>query len=93
MLNQASGLRCPIPEGAFYVYPSLEGLVGKTAPSGKRIETDEDFVVELWKPRAARRCTGRRSASRPSCAFPYATSNDVLEDACQRIQRFCASLK
>ena len=47
MLNQARGIRCPTPEGAFYVYPSVEGLIGKTAPSGKPIGTDEDFAVEL----------------------------------------------
>jgi aspartate aminotransferase len=68
MLNQATGLHCPTPEGAFYVYPSCAGLIGKTAPSGKVIETDEDFAVELLEPRAWPWCTARRSACRRSSA-------------------------
>ena len=93
MLNQATGLRCPTPEGAFYVYPSLDGLIGKTAPSGKRIETDEDFVVELLDAEGCAAVHGAAFGLSPFLRISYATSNEVLEDACQRIQRFCASLK
>jgi aspartate aminotransferase len=92
MLNQATGLRCPTPEGAFYVYPSCEGLIGKTAPSGKRIETDEDFVVELLEAEGCAAVHGAAFGLSPFLRISYATSNNVLEDACQRIQRFCASL-
>jgi aspartate aminotransferase len=93
MLNQASGLRCPTPEGAFYVYPSVEGLIGKTAPSGKRIETDEDFVVELLSAEGCAAVHGGAFGLSPFFRISYATSNELLEDACVRIQRFCGSLK
>ncbi|HEX4179812.1 MAG TPA: pyridoxal phosphate-dependent aminotransferase [Caulobacteraceae bacterium] len=92
MLNQASGLHCPTPEGAFYVYPSCEGLIGRTAPSGKRIETDEDFVVELLEAEGCAAVHGAAFGLSPFLRISYATSNAVLGDACQRIQRFCASL-
>ena len=92
MLNQASGLRCPTPEGAFYVYPSCEGLMGKRTPSGYRIETDEDFVVELLEAEGCAAVHGAAFGLSPFLRISYATSNAVLEDACQRIQRFCASL-
>ena len=92
MLNQASGLRCPTPEGAFYVYPSCEGLIGKTTPGGKRIETDEDFVVALLEAEGCAAVHGAAFGLSPFLRISYATSNAVLEDACQRIQRFCASL-
>ena len=92
MLNQASGMRCPTPEGAFYVYPSCAGLIGKRAPSGKRIETDEDFVVELLEAEGCAAVHGGAFGLSPFLRISYATSNAVLEDACQRIQRFCASL-
>ena len=92
MLNQASGLRCPTPEGAFYVYPSCEGLIGKRTPSGARIDTDEDFVVELLQAEGCAAVHGAAFGLSPFLRISYATSNAVLEDACQRIQRFCASL-
>jgi aspartate aminotransferase len=92
MLNQATGLCCPTPEGAFYVYPSCEGLIGRTAPSGKRIATDEDFVVELLEAEGCAAVHGAAFGLSPFLRISYATSNAVLEDACQRIQRFCASL-
>ena len=92
MLNQASGMRCPTPEGAFYVYPSLAGLMGKRAPSGKRIETDEDFVVELLEAEGCAAVHGGAFGLSPFMRISYATSNTLLEDACQRIQRFCGSL-
>jgi aspartate aminotransferase len=92
MLNQASGLHCPTPEGAFYVYPSVAGLIGKKAPSGKVIANDEDFVVELLEAEGCAAVHGGAFGLSPFMRISYATSNAVLEDACQRIQRFCASL-
>jgi aspartate aminotransferase len=93
MLNQANGIRCPTPEGAFYVYPSVEGLIGKTAPSGKVIENDADFAVELLETEGVSVVFGAAFGLSPHFRISYATSNAVLEDACQRIQRFCANVK
>ena len=93
MLNQASGLHCPTPEGAFYVYPSCAGLIGKTAPSGKVIESDEDFAVELLETEGVAVVHGGAFGLSPFFRISYATSNDVLEDACGRIQRFCGNVK
>ena len=92
MLNQAKGLHCPTPEGAFYVYPSCAGVIGKTAPSGKLIATDEDFVVELLEAEGANAVHGAAFGLSPFFRVSYATSNEKLEDACSRIQRFCASV-
>lgn len=93
MLNQATGLHCPTPEGAFYVYPSCAGLIGKTAPSGKVIATDEDFAGELLEAEGVAVVHGAAFGLSPFFRISYATANDVLEDACARIQRFCASVK
>ncbi len=93
MLNQATGLHCPTPEGAFYVYPSCAGLIGKTAPSGKVIESDEDFATELLGSEGVAVVHGAAFGLSPFFRISYATSSDVLEDACSRIQRFCASVK
>lgn len=93
MLNQARGLTCKTPEGAFYVYPSCAALIGKTAPSGKVIATDEDFVMELLNTEGVAAVHGTAFGLGPNLRISYATSNDALEDACQRIQRFCASLR
>jgi aspartate aminotransferase len=93
MLNQASGLVCPKPEGAFYVYPSCAALIGKTAPSGKVIESDEDFVMELLATEGVATVHGSSFGLGPNFRVSYATSNAKLEEACSRIQRFCASLK
>jgi aspartate aminotransferase len=92
MLNQAKGLHCPKPEGAFYVYPSCAGLLGKTSPAGKVIETDEDFAVELLGAEGVAVVHGEAFGLSPYFRISYATSTEVLEDACARIQRFCASL-
>ena len=92
MLNQASGLKCPSPEGAFYVYPSCAGAVGKRAPSGKVIETDEDFVSELLETDGVAVVHGSAFGLGPNFRVSYATSTEVLEDACARIQRFCNRL-
>jgi aspartate aminotransferase len=93
MLNQARGLSCPTPEGAFYVYPSCEGVIGKTVPSGKVIGNDEDFVTELLAQEGVAAVHGAAFGLEPFFRVSYATSNAALEDACQRIQRFCGSLK
>ncbi len=92
MLNQCNGIECPMPEGAFYVYPSVKGCLGKTAPSGKKIETDEDFVTELLEVEGVAAVHGAAFGLSPYFRASYATSDAVLEDACQRIQRFCGSL-
>jgi len=92
MLNQASGLHCPKPEGAFYVYPSCEALLGKTAPTGKVIATDGDFVSELLGATGVAVVQGEAFGLSPFFRISYATATEVLEDACARIQRFCASL-
>ena len=92
MLNQASGLRCPKPEGAFYVYPSCEGLVGRRAPSGRVIDGDLAFTTELLDAEGVAVVQGEAFGLSPFFRISYATSNAVLEDACSRIQRFCASL-
>ena len=93
MLNQAKGLKCPTPEGAFYVYPSCEGLIGRKSPSGRTIQTDEDFVVELLEAEGAAAVHGEAFGLSPFFRVSYAASNEVLEDACGRIQRFCASVR
>ena len=92
MLNQARGIECPTPEGAFYVYPSCQGLIGKTAPSGKVIGSDADFCVELLETEGVAVVMGAAFGLSPHFRISYATSNEVLEDACQRIQRFCANV-
>ncbi|OYQ32805.1 aspartate aminotransferase [Niveispirillum lacus] len=93
MLNQAAGLNCPNPEGAFYVYPSCAGTIGKTAPTGKVIETDEDFASELLEAEGVAVVHGAAFGLSPFFRISYATSTNVLEEACTRIQRFCGSLK
>jgi aspartate aminotransferase len=93
MLNQAKGLKCPMPEGAFYVYPSCAGTMGKTAPSGKRLETDEDFVSELLEAEGVAAVHGSAFGLGPNFRISYATSTALLEEAGRRIQRFCGSLR
>ena len=92
MLNQARGITCATPEGAFYVYPSCRALIGKKTPEGKVIATDEDFVMELLKTEGVATVHGSSFGLGPNFRVSYATSNDKLEEACRRIQRFCASL-
>ncbi len=91
MLNQASGITCPTPEGAFYVYPSCAGVIGKKSPSGKVIETDEDFVTELLEAEGVAVVHGAAFGQGPNFRISYATSDDLLEEACTRIQRFCGN--
>lgn len=93
MLNQSKGLKCPVPEGAFYVYPSCAELIGKTTESGKTIATDEDFVTELLQAEGVAAVHGSAFGLGPNLRISYATSNKTLEEACRRIQRFCGSLR
>jgi aspartate aminotransferase len=93
MLNQAPYLECPKPEGAFYVFPSCAGTIGREAPSGKRIETDQDFVSELLEAEGVAVVHGSAFGFGPNFRISYATSTQVLEASCAKIQRFCASLR
>jgi len=93
MLNQAAGIQCHKPEGAFYVYPSCAGTLGKTTPDGKLIETDEDFVTYLLESEGVAVVQGSAFGLAPFFRISYATSLAELEDACQRIQRACAALR
>ncbi|EJN04333.1 pyridoxal phosphate-dependent aminotransferase [Phyllobacterium sp. YR531] len=93
MLNQTKMLECPKPEGAFYVYPSCAAAIGKTAPSGKIIQTDEDFVSELLATEAVAAVHGSAFGLGPNFRISYATSDANLEEAGKRIQRFCANLR
>ena len=92
MLNQARGIKCPKPEGAFYVYPSCAELIGKKTPKGVTINNDEDFVTALLEEEGVACVHGAAFAMSPFFRISYATSTDALEEACKRIQRFCANL-
>jgi aspartate aminotransferase len=92
MLNQARGMQCPKPEGAFYVYPSCAGTIGKTAPTGKTIATDEDFVTELLDAEGVAVVQGTAFGLGPAFRISYATKTEDLEEAGRRIQRFCGNL-
>ena len=92
MLNQAPGIKCPRPEGAFYVYPSCAGCLGKTTPDGKVIETDSDFVTYLLESEGVATVQGVAFGLSPHFRISYATSAKALEEACRRIQKACAAL-
>lgn len=92
MLNQAKFLKCPMPEGAFYVYPSCADAMGKKTQDGKVLKTDEDFVSALLEAEGVAVVQGSAFGSGPNFRISYATSTEVLEDACKKIQRFTASL-
>ncbi len=93
MLNQAKGLSCATPEGAFYVYPSCKGVIGKTTPQGRKIATDEDFVTYLLEAEGVAAVHGEAFGLSPHFRISYATATAVLEEACSRIQRACAALR
>jgi aspartate aminotransferase len=93
MLNQAHGIQCPTPDGAFYVYPSCAGVLGKRVPDGRTIETDEDFVLTLLESEGVAVVHGSAFGCGPNFRISYAASTDLLDEACRRIQRFCASLR
>ncbi|WP_273719811.1 MULTISPECIES: pyridoxal phosphate-dependent aminotransferase [unclassified Bartonella] len=92
MLNQAPGINCPTPEGAFYVYPSCAELIGKKTPEGKVITNDEDFVIALLEAESIAVVHGSAFGLGPAFRISYATSEELLAEACSRIQRFCNSL-
>jgi len=92
MLNEAEGLSCLTPEGAFYVYPSCAGAIGKTTPDGKRIDSDEDFVTYLLEAEGIAAVHGEAFGLSPHFRISYATSTELLEEAGKRIQRACAAL-
>jgi aspartate aminotransferase len=93
MLNQAKGLSCPRPEGAFYVFPSCAGLIGKQSAGGRKIVTDEDFVTALLEEEGVAVVQGSAFGLGPHFRISYATSTEMLEEACARIQRFCAGMR
>ena len=92
MLNQAPGLSCPTPEGAFYVYPSVKEIIGKKTPDGKVIETDGDFVTYILETEGVAAVQGEAFGLSPHFRVSYATSTELLDEACQRIQRAAAAL-
>ena len=92
MLNQANGIECPTPEGAFYVYPSIRGLIGRKTAGGKFIDTDETFASELLEAEGVAVVFGAAFGVSPCFRISYATSDALLEEACARIQRFCGAL-
>jgi aspartate aminotransferase len=93
MLNQAKGISCPKPEGAFYVYPSCAGAIGTTTAKGAAIETDADFVTALLDEEGVACVHGAAFEGSPAFRISYATATEVLEEACRRIQRFCGNLR
>jgi len=92
MLNAIDGITCPVPEGAFYVYPSISGLIGKTSPAGTIIENDEVFATALLEEANVAVVFGAAFGLSPNFRVSYATSDEALTEACTRIQNFCASL-
>jgi aspartate aminotransferase len=93
MLNQTPTIECPVPEGAFYVYPSIRKMIGLKTPKGATLATDEDFANALLEAEGVAVVHGAAFGLSPFFRISYATSNAVLEDACQRIQRFCGHLR
>ncbi len=91
-LNKIDGITCPVPEGAFYVYPSIAGLIGKTTPNGTVIADDETFATALLEETGVAVVFGAAFGLSPNFRVSYATSDDALTEACKRIQSFCASL-
>jgi len=93
MLNQARGLSCPTPEGAFYVYPSIAGCLGRTSAGGVRIDDDATFAAALLEETGVAVVFGAAFGLSPAIRISYATSDDILEEACRRIQTFCGGLR
>ena len=92
-LNAIDGITCPMPEGAFYVYPSIAGLIGKRTANGQVIATDEDFAMQLLEETGVAVVFGAAFCLSPNFRVSYATSDQFLKDACKRIAEFCASLE
>ncbi len=93
MLSDIDGMICPLPDGAFYVYPSIAGLIGKSTPSGTKITNDEVFATALLEDTGVAVVFGAAFGLSPNFRVSYATSDEALKEACTRIQSFCASLK
>ncbi|SFN46491.1 aspartate aminotransferase [Roseovarius lutimaris] len=93
MLSAIDGIDCPTPNGAFYVYPSIAGLIGKTSKAGTLIETDEAFATALLEETGVAVVFGAAFGLSPNFRVSYATSDDALKEACARIQTFCADLR
>ena len=92
-LNQAPGMQCHRPEGAFYVYPSVAGCLGKTTEGGRRIDTDEDFALALLEEKHVALVHGKAFGMSPYVRISYATGDAALAEACQRIVAFCSALR
>jgi aspartate aminotransferase len=93
MLKDAPGIDCPVPEGAFYVYPGCAGCIGKAPPGEEPIRDDEDFVTRLLEAEGVAVVHGAAFGLSPHFRISYAASTEALEEACARIRRFCAGLK
>ena len=93
MLNQANGITCPRPDGAFYVYPEFSALIGKSTPSGRLIDSDEAFVGYLLDDAKVAAVQGAAFGLSPAMRISYATSEDLLREACERIQTACANVR
>ncbi|MFZ5751927.1 MAG: pyridoxal phosphate-dependent aminotransferase [Pseudomonadota bacterium] len=93
MLNQARGITCPRPEGAFYVYPDISGCIGRTSAGGRAITDDEAFATALLEETGVAVVFGTAFGLSPNFRVSYATSETALEEACRRIQAFCAGLR
>ena len=93
MLNDTPGLACPTPEGAFYVYPDASGVIGKTTPKGDVIKTDEDLIAYFLDEAQVAAVHGAAFGLSPAFRISYATSEEILTEACTRIQRACSALR
>jgi aspartate aminotransferase len=91
-LRAIDGIECPTPEGAFYVYPSIKGLIGKTTAGGTKLDTDEDFATALLEEAGVAVVFGAAFGLSPAFRVSYATSDEALQEACKRIADFCAAL-
>ncbi|MEQ8898478.1 MAG: pyridoxal phosphate-dependent aminotransferase [Roseovarius sp.] len=91
-MRAIDGIECPTPEGAFYVYPSIKGLIGKTSAAGTKIDTDEDFAKALLEEAGVAVVFGAAFGLSPAFRVSYATSDEALQEACKRIANFCAAL-
>ena len=92
-LNEIDGITCSKPEGAFYVYPNCHGILGKVTPQGMKISNDEDFMTYLLEDQGVAGVHGSAFGLSPYFRLSYATSDDILDDACNRIQFACSKLK
>ena len=92
-LGRIPGLTCTVPEGAFYVYPSVKGLIGRSTPDGMRIESDSDLALALLREAGVAVVPGAAFGASPNLRLSFAAHEDVLIEACARIARFCATLR